>query len=190
MSSGIAIRSSRMSDSLRDQLLKAGLVTESKVKNANQALEQRRRQLKSEGKRRAPDPPGVAQNEEARKAARDLELNRRQQEKVQRRALRAQVEQLIEQARLPRLESEDYYSFIDGRKVCRLAVDAQRRKDICDGKLVIVRYRGLHEVVPAEAAQRIRERDIDALIIPDEQNKAASADDPYKDFVVPDDLTW
>jgi uncharacterized protein len=180
-----------MSDSIRDQLLKAGLVTENKVKNANQADEQRRRQLKSGGKRQATEaPPGAAQDARAQKVTRDQELNRRQQEKAQRRALRAQVEQLVEQARLPRLESDNHYSFIDGGKVCRVAVDAQRRKEICEGKLAIVRYRGFHEVVPAEAAQRIRERDESALVVRDEEEKAAPEDNPYKDFVVPDDLTW
>jgi uncharacterized protein len=180
-----------MSDSLRDQLLKAGLVTENKVKNANQADEQRRRQLKSGGKLRATDvPPRAAQHSKSQKVARDQELNRRQQEKAQSKALRAQVEQLVEQARLPRLESDSYYSFVDGGKVCRVAVDAQRRKEIYEGKLAIVRHRGLHEVVPAEAAQRIRERDENALVVRDEDDKAASEDNPYKDFVVPDDLTW
>jgi uncharacterized protein len=185
-----------MSDSLRDQLLKAGLVTKNKVKNANQADEQRRRHVNHGAKLPAPDvPPGATQHAKAQKAARDLELNRRQQEKARRRALRAQVEQLIEQARLPRLETDIYYSFIDGGKVCRLSVDAQRREEICAGKLVIVRYRGFHEVVPAEAAQRIRERDESALVVRDqekrdEDKKTAPEDDPYKDFVVPDDLTW
>jgi uncharacterized protein len=179
-----------MSDSLRDQLLKAGLVTQSKVKKASQAEELRRRQPQSGGKR-APDvPPHRAQHAQAQKAARDLELNRRQQEKAQRKALRAQVEQLVEQARLPRLESDDYYSFVDGGKVGRVAVDTQRRKEICEGKLAIVRYRGHHEVVPAEAAQRIRERDQHALIVREQDEKAAPEDDAYKDFVVPDDLTW
>jgi uncharacterized protein YaiL (DUF2058 family) len=180
-----------MSDSLRDQLLKAGLVTKNKVKNANQADEQRRRLLNSGGKPRASDVlPGAAQHAKAQKIARDQELNRRQQEKVQRRALRAQVEQLVEQARLPRLQSDNYYSFVDGGKVCRIAVDAQRRTEICEGKLAIVRYRGFHEVVPAEAAQRIRERDESALIVRDEYKETAPEDNPYKDFVVPDDLTW
>jgi uncharacterized protein YaiL (DUF2058 family) len=180
-----------MSDSLRDQLLKAGLVSKNKVKNANQADEQRRRQLNHGAKLPATDvPAAAAQHAKAQKAAHDLELNRRQQEKARRKALRAQVEQLIEQARLPRLESDTYYSFIDGGKVCRVAVDAQRRKGICEGDLAIVRYRGHHEVVPAQAAGRIRERDASALILLDVDKKAALQDDPYRDFVVPDDLTW
>jgi uncharacterized protein len=181
-----------MSDSLRDQLLKAGLVTQGKVKRANQSVEQRRRQQQHGHKPPVTDQPhDAAQRAQAQKVARDLELNRGQQEKAQRRALRAQVEQLVEQARLPRLESDDYYSFFDGAKVCRVAVDAQRRAQISDGKLAIVRYRGHHEVVPAEAAQRIRERDETALIVRDaDDKKAVPDDDPYRDFAVPDDLTW
>jgi uncharacterized protein len=180
-----------MSDSLRDQLLKAGLVTKSKAQKANQADEHRRRQPKSGGKLWATEvPPDAAQQAQAQKVARDLELNRRQQDKAQRRALRAQVEQLVEQARLPRLESDNYYSFVDGEKVHRIAVDTQRREGICEGKLAIVRYRGHHEVVPAEAALRIRERDENAVIFRDDDKKAGSEDDTYKDFVVPDDLIW
>jgi len=180
-----------MNTSLRDQLLKVGLVTEDKIKQASQADEQRRRQIKNRGKS-APNiaPPAPAQQAQAKKVARDQELNRRQQEKMQRRALRAQIEQLVEQARLPRLESEDYYSFIDAGKIRRLAVDLQRREKIISGELAIVRYRGNHEVVPAEAAQRIRERDENSVIVRDIKQETAAADDPYKDFVVPDDITW
>jgi uncharacterized protein len=178
-------------NSLRDQLLKAGLVTEEKVKQASVADEQRRRQIKQGGKSRPNNaPPSAAQQAQAQKVARDLELNRRQQEKAQRKALRAQIEQLIEPARLPRLESDDYYSFIDSGKIRRVAVDAARREGICEGRLVIVRYRGHHEVVPADVAQRVRERDQHSVISRDESRETVAEDDPYKDFVVPDDLTW
>jgi uncharacterized protein YaiL (DUF2058 family) len=183
-----------MSDSLRDQLLKAGFVTQQKVKKADKAEEQRRRQMSAAARAKvapAPPPASAAQQAQARKVARDMELNRRQQEKAQRRALRAQVEQLVEQSRLPRLESEDFYSFIDGGKIRRVAVDAQRRKDICEGRLKIVRYRHHHEVVPADAAQRIQERDATAVLLEAESRQSAvEEDDPYKDFVVPDDLIW
>jgi uncharacterized protein YaiL (DUF2058 family) len=181
-----------MNSSLRDQLLKAGLVTEDKIRHARQADEQRRKQQKNQGKSAASTAPaGPAQRAQAEKFARDQELNRRQQEKAQRKALQAQIDQLIEQERLPRLESEDYYGFVEGGKIRRIAVDAERRAKIIRGELVIVRYKGHYEVVPAEAAQRIRERDENAVIPHDDKKEdTAAADDPYKDFVVPDDLTW
>ena len=180
-----------MNNSLRDQLLKAGLVSEHKVRQASREDEQRRRELKNQGKSAARTAPrSEAQQAQTEKLARDQELNRRQQEKTQRRALRAQVEQLIEQARLPRLESDDFYSFVDAGKIRRTAVDASRREQLSRGELAIVRYRGHHEVVPTEAARRIRERDPQAVIALQEQTDTAAADDPYKDFVVPDDLKW
>jgi uncharacterized protein YaiL (DUF2058 family) len=45
--------------------------------------------------------------------------------------------------------------------------------------------------VPADAAQRIRERDETALIVRNaDDKKDVPDDDPYKNFAVPDDLTW
>ncbi|MDB6102980.1 MAG: nucleoprotein/polynucleotide-associated enzyme, partial [Gammaproteobacteria bacterium] len=101
-----------------------------------------------------------------------------------------QIEQIIEQNRVPRLETEDYYSFIDGKKIRRMSVDAQRREQLTRGELVIVRYRGHYAVVPPAIAERIRERDAN-MVVPLVQPKASTEpDDAYKDFVVPDDLMW
>jgi hypothetical protein len=100
---------------------------------------------------------------------------------------------------VPRLETEDFYSFIDGRKIRRMSVDAQRREQLTSGELVIARYKGHYAVVPKATAERIRERD-ENMIVPHLQAKSqaqpaaaettAAAEDPYKDFVVPDDLMW
>jgi uncharacterized protein YaiL (DUF2058 family) len=139
----------------------------------------------------APSAKAQAQQAQAAKIARDQELNRRREDKAQRRARIAQIEQIIEQNRVPRLETEDFYSFIDGKKIRRMSVDAQRREQLTRGELVIVRYRGHYAVVPAAIAERIRERDAN-MVVPLVQPKATAepADDAYKDFVVPDDLMW
>jgi uncharacterized protein YaiL (DUF2058 family) len=138
-------------------------------------------------------PPSLktqTQQAQAAKVARDQELNRRREDKAQRRARMAQIEQIIEQNRVPRLETEDYYSFIDGKKIRRMAVDPQRREQLTRGELVIVRYRGHYAVVPPAIAERIRERDAN-MVVPLVQPKTSSEpDDAYKDFVVPDDLMW
>jgi uncharacterized protein YaiL (DUF2058 family) len=137
-----------------------------------------------------PSLKGQAQQAQAAKVARDQELNRRREDKAQRRARIAQIEQIIEQNRVPRLETEDFYSFIDGKKVRRMSVDVQRREQLTRGELVIVRYRGHYAVVPAAVAERIRERDAN-MVVPFVQPKpSAEPDDAYKDFVVPDDLMW
>jgi len=143
-----------------------------------------------------PQPPpslkAQTQQAQAAKVARDQELNRRREDKAQRRARIAQIEQIIEQNRVPRLETDDYYSFIDGKKIRRMSVDAQRREQLTRGELMIVRYRGHYAVVPAAIAERIRERDA-TQVVPLVQPKASPEPDDadaYKDFVVPDDLMW
>jgi len=138
----------------------------------------------------APSPKAQAQQAQAAKVARDQELNRRREDKAQRRARIAQIEQIIEQNRVPRLETDDHYSFIDGKKIRRMSVDAQRREQLTRGELVIVRYRGHYAVVPAAIGERIRERDATQVVPLVQPQASPEPDDAYKDFVVPDDLMW
>lgn len=216
-------------NSLRDQLLKVGLVTEKQAKQAAQQEQQRqfrnrppkpkdprppqqgqRGNQAANPRQQAPQPAVAtprpaqhpvqsaatlaAQQAQAAKVARDQELNRKREEKAKRRARIAEIEQIIEQNRVPRLETEDYYSFIDGKKIRRMSVDPDRREKLTSGVLAIVRYKGHYAVVPKETAERIRERD-ENMVVPMVQTKdnapaEAAAEDPYKDFVVPDDLMW
>jgi hypothetical protein len=128
---------------------------------------------------------------QAAKQARDQELNRRKQEKEAARARAAQVRQLIEQHRVPRVESDDYFNFQDGGKIRRIPVDVELRRRILQGSLVIAGCEGRYDLVPQEAAARIQERDPRAIVeLPAPATSEPAADDPYKDFVVPDDLTW
>jgi len=185
-----------MSLSLREQLLKAGLVTEKQAKQAERATSgQQHRQAK--GGKRTPSPPPeptkAAQQAQAAKLLRDQELNRKQQEKAERRARAAQLRQLVEQLRVPRPDSDDYYNFVDDGRIRRLPVTPDLRARIVAGTLCIVRSEGHYDLVPADVIERIRERDPGAIVASPAAGAAAAApaeDDPYKDFVVPDDLTW
>ena len=180
-----------MSMSLRDQLLKAGLVNE---KQAKQATKQKQKQQRLEHKGQAEKDDSQRQAAlaaQAEKIARDQELNRQQQEKAQKKALAAQVKQLIEGTRLPRLESDDYYNFVDEKKVKRIAVNPMLRDKLSRGSLAIVRLEGKYELIPREAALKVQEREPHRIILLNEVVASATdEDDPYKDFVVPDDLMW
>jgi uncharacterized protein len=181
-----------MSMSLRDQLIAAGLGTKKQAKEATQA--------KKPPSRHQPPPPVSPEKLAATKAlaaknARDQELNRRQQEKAAAKARRAEVKQLIEQHRLPPVESDEYYNFADGNRLARLPVTAAMREQLIKGTVAIVRYEGHYAVIPQSAVERIRERDEHAVVTGDAAASPATGtsgdkDDPYKDFVVPDDLVW
>jgi uncharacterized protein YaiL (DUF2058 family) len=177
-----------MSLSLRDQLLAAGLGTKKQAKRAEHEERQQRHKDKSgaiaAAKQRA------AEQARAAKAARDLELNRQRQMAAEQRERAAQVKQLVEQHRLPKLETDEYFNFIHKQKVRRISVDEALRARILGGEIVLVRCEGKYEMVPADIAAKIRERNERAIVELLKEEAKADENDPYKDFVVPDDLKW
>jgi uncharacterized protein len=181
-----------MSLSLRDQLLAAGLVSEKKAKQV--ALEQSQQHYK-QGKNKSlpkPQPNLAAQKALAEKAARDKELNRKKEEKAQRRARAVAINQLVEQNRIPRVEDEnaEFYNFVESGKIHRIAVAGDTRERIVRGDLLITKFRGFYALVPKEAAEKVRAIEPTAVLDYKAETQTADENDPYKDFVVPDDLKW
>jgi uncharacterized protein YaiL (DUF2058 family) len=171
-----------MSMSLREQLLAAGLGK----KKAAEQTERKAREQQREQQRVA-----QVQAAQAAKAARAQEQQKRRQEEADRKERWTQIKQLIEQHRLPKIESDDYFNFVSRGKVRRLAVDAPLRERIISGEVVIVRCEGKHDVVPRDIGERIRGYDARAVVaLQDSAEAEPAADDPYKDYVVPDDLKW
>lgn len=179
-----------MSMSLRDQLIQAGLVTE---KQARAATEHKRAPQVSR-KKPVPltDQQRRMQQAQAEKAARDQALNRKQLEKAERRARRAEIRQLVEQHRVAPVESEDWFNFLHGSKIKRISVTPELRASILKGDLVIVHSDHRYDLVPAAVAQRIQERDATAVVRSDAapEAPAPAGESEYKEYVVPDDLMW
>jgi hypothetical protein len=179
-----------MALSLRDQLLKAGLVNEKQAKQAGKQQQKQQRLVHKGQVEKDESQKLAAQQAIAEKAARDQELNRQQQEKVEQKARAAQIKQLIEVSRLPKLTTEDYYNFVDDKKVKRLSVNTLMRNKLSSGSLAIVRHGGGYEVISREAALKIQERDAQRVVLLNTPTEAPDADDPYAAYQVPDDLMW
>lgn len=164
-----------MSMSLREQLVQAGF-------GRKQPKEQQPR----------PEPKPKVDAAKAAKAAREAEASRRKQEQADRKARWDKIKELIAQHRLPKIEGDedDYFNFIDRQKVRRIRVDASRRERLIQGELAIVRCEGRYDVVPADIAANIRECDQRAVVNLTADASQPDGDDPYKDYVVPDDLRW
>ncbi|WP_122544860.1 DUF2058 domain-containing protein [Pseudomonas viridiflava] len=176
--------------SLRDQLLKAGLVNQKQAKQVGKE-KQKEQRLVHKGQAQVDDSQKrAAQEALAEKVKRDQELNRQQQEKVEQKARAAQVKQLIEASRLPKLTTEDYYNFVDDKKVKRISVNALVRNKLSSGSLAIVHHGGGYEIIPREAALKIQERDPRRIALLNTPTEAPDADDPYAAYQVPDDLMW
>ena len=122
--------------SLQEQLLKAGIVDQKKAKKIKQ---EKRKEAKSR-------PKGQSQIDESKeqvrrnlveKAERDRELNRQQQARAEKRAIEAQIIQLIKMNRVGRDSGDVAYQFTDGAKIKKIHVTAQLQNDLIRGRLAI-----------------------------------------------------
>jgi uncharacterized protein YaiL (DUF2058 family) len=184
-----------MSSSLQEQLIKMGLATEKQAKQASHEQQRQRNNHRHQSPRQQPPPKSAAQlaaeRARAEKLARDQEINRKRQAKAERKAKLAEIRQIVEQSKVPRPADGERFNFVEENKIRFLAVDAAQRERIHQGELVIVKYGRSHELVPADVAARIRERDGQSVVtFTAPPPEAVDESDPYKDFKVPDDLRW
>lgn len=181
--------------SLREQLLQAGLVSEKQVKQAEQSQKRQnftdRKQVSKKDRDFREQQRQIELQKQAEiKAAKDAALNKKREEKAQAKARWAEIRQLVEQNRIAKPESDDYFNFVINGKVGRVAVDGPLRERIVRGEIAIIRCDGHYELVPHAIGERIREREPRAVVDTAAKPEAAPVDDAYKDFVVPDDLIW
>nr|WP_320191268.1 DUF2058 domain-containing protein [uncultured Desulfobacter sp.] len=148
--------------SLQDQLLKAGIADKKQAKKANQ--EKRIKRKKNKGKKTTPEVNQTRQNQLAQ-AKRSRELNRESNREKEKQAKLAQVKQLIEENRLDLNKYEDPYYFKVGKKIKKLYVNNDITQKLERGQLAIVTLNSVYEIVPAEVARKIEDRDPDSLVV-------------------------
>jgi uncharacterized protein YaiL (DUF2058 family) len=190
-----------MAGSLRDQLLKTGLVDEKKLKQVTKDKRDEKKQQHQHQKhagKSAPTPADVARQRaaqtQAEQAERDRAANLKKQETAARKALYVEVRQLINSNRVERKGGELPFRFRDGDKIEKIYVNDVLLKQLANGQVGITRIAKEYIVVPAEAMARLQERDPQNqtrmwVSLAGESEKPAE-DDPYAQFQVPDDLMW
>ena len=181
----------RMANSLQEQLLKAGAASKQQGQKASTERRKQNKQKKKKGSAPQLSESNMRNQQlQAEKAARDRELNRQRQEAADKKAIAAQIQQLIELNRLPREDSETAYNFIDGTLVRKIFVSPEMLAQLSRGVLAIARLGESYEVVPLVIADKIKERDPSVIITTEQADNTEDADDPYADYQVPDDLLW
>ena len=175
--------------SLKDQLLKAGLIDQKKASKANKSKHQQVKQKQKNKIETVDEAKLAAQQAQAEKVERDRLLNQQRKEEAERKALVAQVRQLIEMNRQP-ADGDIAYSFTDGTLVKKLYVSERQQKQLSNGRLCIVKLEEQYQLIPTLVAEKIQQRDPATLILSNQPTETPDEDDPYADFQVPDDLMW
>ena len=179
--------------SLQDQLLNAGMVDKKKAKKIEKDKRKQAKQL-PKGQKLTNETREQAQQTLNEKAQRDKETNRALQERVQVKAIAAQIKQLIEVNRLDRSKGDVAFQFVDGKKIKKMHISALFQNQLGKGQIAIVKLGELYELVPTAVAEKIKQRD-ESLVVMLTENSGVNAnqedeDDPYADFKIPDDLMW
>ena len=176
--------------SLKDQLLNAGLVDKKKAKQLKQEL---RKEAKVRQKGQVPldDNKEQVKRNLVEKAERDRQLNKQQQEVVERKAIQAQISQLIKMNRIKRESGDIAYQFTDGTRIKKIYVTEQLQKDLVNGRLAIAKLGNEFELLPSSAAEKIRQRDPQVIVLLNTYEvTGVDEDDPYAEYQIPDDLMW
>lgn len=169
--------------SLQEQMLKAGLVNQKKLKKAAKTKKKSRVQAR--------EAKAAVEEKRAAQVAQDKELNRQKNEEAMKVAIAAQIKQLIEMNLIDRTKGNISYKFTDGTLIKNIYVDKTTQNELVKGHLAIVRFGEGYEVIPAVVADKISLRDEATVVLNNTvEEKDIDEDDPYADFVVPDDLMW
>ena len=178
---------------LQEQLLKAGLVKQSKVAAVA------REQNKARHVKGTPQPTEIqleAERARAEKVERDRALAAERKAQAHAAELRAQARQIIQDRKVPRSGESEYRFTADGA-IRTLLLNEELRKKLASGVLVIARLDERYELLPRAAADKVRERDAGMIVLDHGQDAgtepvtATSEDDAYyAQFQVPDDLVW
>lgn len=178
---------------LQEQLLKAGLVKKSKVS------EVAREQHKARHAKASSGPSEIQRDAErarAEKVERDRALEAERKAQARAAELRAQARQIVHDRRVPRTGESEYRFVADG-VVRTVLVDEALRAKLSSGALTIARLDDRFELLPRPAADKVRERAPEMIVLDhglaagSEAEAPTSEDDAYyAQFKVPDDLMW
>ncbi|HGN9371826.1 TPA: DUF2058 domain-containing protein [Citrobacter pasteurii] len=174
---------------LQEQMLKAGLVSSKKMAKVQRTAKKSRVQAREARE-------AVEENKKAQ-IERDKQLSDQQKQATLSKEYKAQIKQLIEMNKITISKGDIGYNFTDNNLIKKIYVDKVTQAQLIKGRLAIARLTAESDrdseyaIIPAVVADKIAQRDGSYIVLNCElSQEAKDEDDPYADFVVPDDLMW
>ena len=190
-----------MARSLRDELLRAGLVTSEQASRAERGS---RPPSKSGRRKAASKQQGNAGRRAAKHASRSEpgESSERRppvpiqlpspdpEERV--RQLNVEIRRILDtEAEKIEAQTDTPFHFARGERLKRLYVSEDQRRRLAAGELAIVGFRGRHHLVPRPAGERVRELRPEVFVfLAAGDGGADEAEEGYEGYAVPDELVW
>jgi uncharacterized protein YaiL (DUF2058 family) len=181
--------------SLQDQLLKAGLTTKQKARQANTSQRKTNKQKRS----------GVAKDEslqdqvkqdlakaQKEKLAKDAALNEEKKQQLANKEKTLRIQQILEHHQIKNVNGETEYNFTFNSKIKKLFVNAVTHRALVNGRLAVCGLVEQSYLVTAETAAKLATLDPSVILVQNDkvESDEVAADDPYADYQIPDDMMW
>ncbi len=177
-----------MKNALQAQLLKAGLVDSKKAKKISKQVAHAKRT----GDESTEEAKRAVAEAKAKKLAKDQQLNQQRQQALEEKTLKANIIQMIKQHQVTETQGDVEYKFVDGTKVKKLYLSQKFYEQMVAGHLVIAKLaEDNYALLPYPLANRINDK-MEGFVIntADKAEDTLDEDDPYAEYVIPDDLMW
>ena len=177
-----------MSNSLQDQLFKAGLASKKQSVRAKKARNTKEKQQRK-GVEVVDEAAALVAKSDAEKVAKDKRLNQQRDAAAHAKAIQAQIVELVSLNKISE-RGDTEFRYNHGGKIKTIAVQSDTRDLLIKGTLNIVSVNQQHNIVPKAVAAKIAERDTNAIVLANQNTQSDEEDDEYADYKVPDDLMW
>ena len=181
--------------SLQDQLLKAGLTTKQKARQANTEKRKKNKQKKSGVKVETSLQEQVQQDlakAKVEKQAKDAELNQQKKQALAEKEHHNRILQILEHHLVKGTDGEVEYNYTFQSKVKKLFVNEQTQQALINGRLALCGLADVTYIVTAETAEKLASIDETVVLMKNDRNveEEVAEDDPYAEYQIPDDLMW
>ncbi|MDO6462277.1 DUF2058 family protein [Granulosicoccaceae sp. 1_MG-2023] len=170
-----------MSESLRDQLLKAGFTeaTPARKKPKHPKKTGQKKKKKPAAKHAAQAAKAPAVPDAAELAA-----------QAERKRIKAEIKTLIEAECVNDYQGEFGYNYQFGERVRQLFIKPELQPKLAARELAITRLNGNTYLIPPETAEKVLALNPEWAVIFAPEDKPEALPEEYKDHPIPDDLIW
>ncbi|WP_347988019.1 DUF2058 domain-containing protein [Methylomonas sp. AM2-LC] len=177
--------------SLQEQLLQSGLASDAKAKQVKTDKRKQSKLQRSQGIEIVDELKINLEQTRLQQAERDRELNLLRKQTEEKKALLAQIKQIVTLNRIEQDVNGVLYQFNHLNKVKTVYVSENVRLALISGRIGIICVDNQYEMVPAEIARKIVSRDAESVVLLNENSQEVHAtEDPYAAYQIPDDLIW
>ncbi len=189
-----------MGNSLRDELLKVGLVSEqrrgkprrSKRAKAGSGKKGKSSPARSSGEQSITSSAHVLRENQRRTARflRDSTLGGGSVAESAKKTLRRKIQELVQSGRLNHPDADLVYNFVKGKRIKRIYVTQAQRAQLTAGAIVIAALDGDHHLLPRPVAEQLLALAPQTVVCGGAEGDGHPSEIDGDQHPVPDDIIW